>query len=194
MKKGVFYGLVASVSMFSLSAYATDASESALTTKGYVDAGLKHVYKVANGTSNGAVKNLQNALSDGNGGLINVGDLQTAIGSESVGQTPGSGLLGDVETLQDKIGNTAMGTQAGTVTGAIKELKDAVDSVETNNYTDGTGIKITPGANGDPASIGLDISDPAAGSYTYQVDDQGNGTWAPIEVEDSWDPGFLTNP
>ena len=162
MKKGFLYGLIASVSVFSIAAYAdpvADADSSALTTKGYVDTGLKYVYDAIKG---------------------DVGDVQ-----------------GDITNLQNTVGNTDMGTNADTITGAISELNSAVQQLGTpNQYTDGDGIKVTPGANqSDPSSIGLDLpSNPSAGSYVYKIDANGDGTWAPIEVEDSWDPGFLTNP
>ncbi len=67
MKRNFLCGLIASVSMISIGAYADpvpDASSAALTTKGYVDDGLKYVYKVASGISDGAVKSLQNIVGN----------------------------------------------------------------------------------------------------------------------------------
>lgn len=200
MKKTFLYSFVASVSLISIGAYAdpVDASSSALTTKGYVDAGLKYVYDVANGTTDGPMKDLQDSLSDGNGGLINVGDLKDTVGTAGVGGNPGTGLTGAVEDLQGSIGNTAMGTTAETITGAISELNSAIDDLESASqvYDPGEGIKVTAGANpGDASTIGLALpSNPTAGSYVYKIDASGEGTWQALEVENSWNPGFLTTP
>ncbi len=218
MKKRVLYGLMASVSMFSIAAYAdpapvADASNSALTTKGYVDTGLKYVYDSIQGDVNnvqGDITNLQNALSDGNGGLIDVGDLQDAIGTAGSGNTPGTGLTGAVEELQDTIGTAGVGNTPGTgLTGDVEALQDTVgdntaglvkrvNDLENSSivYTAGDGIAVTAGANqGDPATISLDLGTTSASTtYVYKTDANGAGTWQAMEVEDSWNPGFLTNP
>ena len=192
MKKKILYGLVASISMATAGAYATDASDNAVTTKGYVDAGLKYVYKVANGISDGAVKT-----------------LQTAVGTTSNGNTPGTGLAGAVETLQGTIGAKGTGGAAGTgLAGDVQSLEQTigdansglvqkVNSLEaaSKTYTAGDGIKVTPGANeGDPSTIGLDVTTSANTTYVFKTDANGNGTWQALEVESTWDPNFLTTP
>ena len=192
MKKKLLYSLIASMSVISIGAYADpvqDATSSALTTKGYVDAGLKYVYDVANGTENGAVSGLR----------TDVNNLQNTVGAPASGGNPATGLVGDVSDLQGTIGNTAMGTTANTITGAIKELNDAIDDLEeaSQTYNAGAGIVVTEGANeGDPATIGLALpNNPTAGaSYVFKPNGTGGGTWEAIEVESSWDPGFLTTP
>lgn len=197
MKKSVLYSLMASVSMFSIGAYAEDASTSALTTKGYVDTGLKYVYDAIKGDVTdvqGDITNLQTALSDGNGGLVDVGNLadtvddnttaidalETAVGNDS------AGLVKDVADLKTTVGdNTA---------GLVKRVND----LETSSivYTAGDGIKVTPGAtSSDPSTIELNINNAQNNTtYVYKTDNSGNGTWQAMEVEDSWNPGFLTNP
>lgn len=219
MNKRVLYGLMASVSMFSIAAYAdpapvADASNSALTTKGYVDTGLKYVYDSIQGDVNnvqGDITNLQTALSDGNGGLVDVSDLKDAIGTAGAGNTPGTGLIGDVEALQDTIGDangglvkdvadntsdiSALETTVGDNTGGlVKRVNDLENSSIV--YTAGDGIAVTAGANqGDPATISLDLGTTSASTtYVYKTDANGVGTWQAMEVEDSWNPGFLTNP
>ena len=186
MKKNFLYGLIVSVSMISICAYADpteqaqDASNSALTTKGYVDEGLKYVYDVANGTSNGAVKTLQQT----------VGGLQETIGHEADpgNNVPASGLVGDVANLQGALSDG----QGGLIN--VGTLKQTVDGLQTSTYSGGDGVTVTQGTNGAPGTIKLGLpANPGAGSYVYQVDSNGTGTWAPIEVEDSWNPGFLTN-
>ena len=169
MKKNFVCGLIASISMVSISAYAdpvaNDASSSALTTKGYVDAGLQYVYDIANGTSNGAVKT-----------------LQSAVGTAGVGETPGTGLIGDVEALQDTVGDANGGL-----------VKRVTDLESTTGYAAGTGVVVTPGENGDPSTIGLNIGTVQNNTtYVFKTDASGNGTWQAMEVEDSWNPSFLT--
>lgn len=190
MKKSVLYSLMASVSMFSIGAYAEDASTSALTTKGYVDTGLKYVYDSIKGDVTNVqenITNIQNALSDGNGGLVDVGDLADTVGTAGSQGVQGTGLVGAVEALQDTVGNTTLTTSAPTVTGAINELKNAID----NSAIDGanTGIRINN------KKVQLDISNPSTNTtYVFKTDNNGNGTWQAMEVEDSWNPGFLTTP
>lgn len=204
MKKKVLYSLMVSVSALSVAAYADpvpDATSSALTTKGYVDAGLKYVYDVANGTSNGAVKDLQNALKDESGNLIDVSDLAdavddnaTAIGAlETAVGDANNGLVkavadntSDISALETTVGNAS--------SGLVKRVNDLESSSIV--YTAGDGIAVTPGANAsDPSTIGLNISNVQNNTtYVYKTNGSGVGTWQTMEVEDSWNPGFLTNP
>jgi len=180
MKKSFVYGLVMSVSIFAINAYAdpvADASSAAVTTKGYVDAGLKYVYDVATGESAGAVKTLQQ----------NVSDLSEKIGTKGTGGAAGTGLAGDVQSLEKTIGDTN--------SGLVKKVNDLAAS--SNVYTAGDGIKVTEGANeGDPATIGIALPNNAANGvqYVFQSDGNGGGSWVALEVENSWNPGFLTNP
>ncbi len=237
MKKRVLYSLLTSLAVFSTAAYAEDAPTSALTTKGYVDSGLKYVYdsiKDEVTDVQGDITNLQTALSDGNGGLIDVSDLQDTIGTATNGNTPGTGLIGDIEDLQDAVGTAGNGNTPGTgLTGDIEALQDTIGTAGSGNtpgtgltgdiealqdtigdangglvkrvndlesssnvYTAGDGIAVTAGANqGDPATISLDLGTTAANTtYVYKTDANGDGSWQALEVEDSWDHGFLTNP
>ena len=203
MNKKLMCGLMMSVSLFSISAYAADGDD-ALTTKKYVNDGLSFVYKVANGTENGAVKNLQatvgdnttglikdvadvqNALSDGNNGLINVGDLANAVGAKGTGGAAGTGLAGEVQSLQNTIGDAT--------NGLVKKVNDLEAS--SNVYTAGTGVVVTTGENDDPTTIGIAVPSNAqnGAKYVFQSNGAGGGTWTQMEVADTWDPSFLTNP
>ncbi len=179
MKKSFVYGLVMSVSIFAINAYAdpvADASASAVTTKGYVDAGLKYVYDVATGESAGAVKTLQQ----------NVSDLSDKIGAKGTGGAAGTGLAGDVQSLEKTIGDAN--------SGLVKKVNDLAAS--SNVYEAGDGIVVTPGANNDPATIGIALPNNAENGvqYVFQSDGNGGGSWVALEVENSWNPGFLTNP
>ena len=200
MRKSIMCGLMISVSMFSIGAYAADGDD-ALTTKKYVNDGLEFVYKVATGASDGAVKTLQQ----------NVGDLQGTVGTAGVGSIPGTGLIGDVETLQSTIGTAGVGDTPGTgLAGAVESLQDTIGDANnglvqkvnqlaesSKTYTAGDGIRVTPGAtDDDPSTIGIALPNGAASGtrYVFQSNGNGGGTWTAIDVADTWDPSFLTNP
>ncbi len=226
MKRKLLYGLVTSVSMFSIAAYADpapDASSSALTTKGYVDTGLKYVYDAIKGDVTdvqGDITNIQNALSDGNGGLVDVSALKDDIGTAGAGNTPGTGLIGDVEALQDTVGAPASGNNPATgligdvaaLSDDVDDLADDVDDLKTavgdansglikkvneleaasQEYIEGTGIDISQNAQGKNV-VSLDLGTTQNNTtYVFKTDANGVGTWQAMEVEDSWNPGFLT--
>lgn len=186
MNKKLMCGLMMSVSLFSISAYAVDGND-ALTTKKYVNDGLSFVYGVANGTENGAVKT-----------------LQATVGSATNGNTAGTGLIGRIEGLESAVGDDTTGlvkdvadlqeTIGDTTSGLVKKVNDLAAS--SNVYEAGAGIKVTPGANeGDPSTISVKLPDGAqnGAKYVFQADSNG-GTWTQMEVADTWNPGFLTNP
>lgn len=169
MKRNFLCGLIASVSMISIGAYADpvpDASSAALTTKGYVDDGLKYVYKVASGISDGAVKS-----------------LQTIVGAPTNGDKPGTGLIGDVEALQKTVGDANGGL-----------VKRVTDLESTNGYTAGTGIVVTPGTGNTPSTIGLKIEETQNDTtYVFKTDANGAGTWQAMEVESTWNAEAFEN-
>lgn len=183
MKKSMMCGLMMSVSLFSISAYAADG-DNALTTKKYVNDGLSFVYGVANGTENGAVKDIKAALSDGNNGLINVGNLANAVGAKGTGGATGTGLAGEVQSLQNTIGDAT--------NGLVKKVNDLEAS--SNVYTAGTGVVVTPGENDDPTTIGIAVPSNAqnGAKYVFQSNGAGGGTWTQMEVADTWSSDFLT--
>lgn len=197
MKKKLLYSLVVSMSMISIGAYAApgdDASTSALTTKRYVDAGLKYVYDVAEGTENGTVKTLKNTV--GNAvlgtsaqtvtGAIN--ELNTTINGDGVNS---DGLVGDVADLSDDVADLqdALGDGNGNLID-VSTLKETVDGLSANSAIDGanTGVRISD------KKIQLDVGNASNTTYVYKTDSNGNGTWQAMEVEDSWNLGFLTTP
>lgn len=207
MKKSFAYGLAMSVSALSIGAYAApgdDASSAALTTKGYVDTGLKYVYDSAKGD----ITNLQttvgapaNGVNPATGLVGDVADLQTTVGTPSDGINPGTGLVGEIAALTEDVDDLAddvsdLQTAVGDAnSGLIKKVNDLESASQT--YNAGAGVAVTAGANaGDPATISLALpNNPTAGaSYVFKPNNNGGGTWETIEVEDTWDPGFLTTP
>lgn len=209
MKKIVFSGFMASVLMASSAAFADD--NTTLTTKNYVDSGLRAVYRVATGAENGAVKDLQTTVgATGTGGNAStglVGDveaLQDAIGTAGTGGNAGTGLTGDVEALQDTVGDstgglvkdvddlqddvTALQTTVGDASsGLVKRVNDLEESSIV--YTAGKGISVTPGANtGDPATISLNGAPSTNDGKTYIFKD---GTLEELPIVNTWDASIL---
>lgn len=199
MKKSILFGLMTSLSVFSISAYAdpvADDSTSALTTKGYVDTGLKYVYD-----------SIKDDVTDVEGDITNIQgditDLQTAIGTEGTG----TGLTGDIEALQDTIGTATVGNEPGTgligdveeLQGALSDgngdlinvgtLKQTVDGLSANSAIDGanTGVRINN------KKIQLDVGNAADTTYVYKTDSTGAGSWQALEVESTWNPTAFEN-
>lgn len=178
MKKSVLYSLIASMSMISVAASAApvaDDSTASLTTKGYVDSGLKYVYDAIKGdvtNVQGDITDLQTALSDGNGGLVDVGDLADTVGATGTGGNPSTGLVGDVEELQGKIGTATAGNVPGTgLTGRVENLENAVETLD---------------------NLGTDDLD-ANKKYILQTDSEGQGSWSEIAIESTWSPEAFEN-
>ena len=100
----------------------------------------------------------------------------------------------DVDTLADTIGDSDMGTTADTVTGAISELKQQIESLDgitdTNTtYAAGDGITIS-GANNAVSVKGLSDTTGANASkmYIYQ-----NGALTEMPVASTWSTDGLPN-
>lgn len=174
MKKGVLYSLLTSLAVFSTAAYAEDASTSALTTKGYVDSGLKYVYDSIKGEVTdvqGDITNLQTALSDGNGGLVDVSDLKDTIGTAGVGNTPGTGLIGDIEALQDTIGdaNGGLVKDVADNTSDISALETKVGDNTSGLVKDVADLKTTVGDS--TAGLVKRVNDLESSSNVYTAGD-----------------------
>jgi len=174
MKKRVLYSLLTSLAVFSTAAYAEDAPTSALTTKGYVDSGLKYVYDAIKGDVTdvqGDITDLQTALSDGNGGLVDVSDLADTVGTAGVGNTPGTGLIGDVEALQDTIGdaNGGLVKDVADNTSDISALETAVGDNNGGLVKDVADLKTTVGDN--TAGLVKRVNDLESSSIVYTAGD-----------------------
>lgn len=197
MNKKLMCGLMMSVSLFSISAYAADGDD-ALTTKKYVNDGLSFVYGVANGTENGAVKTLKQQVGDSTTGLIkDVAGLQSAVGDGTT-----TGLIKDVNDLKETVGDdtTGLSKDVADVQGALSDgqgglidvgtLQETVSTLQSNSktYSAGAGIKVTPGATeNDPSTISVKLPDGAQNgeNYVFQADSNG-GTWTKMEVASEW--------
>ena len=98
----------------------------------------------------------------------------------------------DAKAISDKVGNAAMGTTAEPVTGAISELNLAIKGIENGQeYTAGTGINVSKTQDGKNV-VSLDLGETENNTtYVFKTDANGVGSWQTVEVEDSWNPGFL---
>ncbi len=197
MKKIIFSGFMGAL----LSVPAFAAGETSLTTKGYVDDGLRAVYnasksytdsKVGDSTT-GLTKDVNDLKNVVNGDGTNPGLNEIVTGD---GTAQNTGLVGDVAALQNAIGD-------GTTSGLAKEvsdldtqvngnggLDDRVTALENNpsaQYTAGDGIDITNGA----ISVDGLATTQAAGNttkmYIYQ-----NGALTEMPVVSSWSTDGLT--
>ena len=203
MKKSILYGLMTSLAVFSVGAYATtveDDNTTALTTKGYVDAGLKYVYDVASDAQadvddladvlNGHAADPSNNIAASNGLINDVADLQTDVSNlqTTVGAT-GTGLVGDVEALQGVLddGNDGLIN--------VSNLKADVDNVK-GALSDGNGGYIDVGELKTTVDTLDSLSTDGLGNnktYVLQTNGSGEGSWSEIEVESTWSANAFEN-
>ena len=177
MRKTLTSGLVLSM-LVGMGAALADEPTS-LTTKNYVDAGLRAVYVVANRADTIL------ADSEGNGLVKDFGNLQTTVGNSD------RGLVKDVDDLQEIVG----GEESGLVKD-VTDLQDAVAAIQgtADNdtvYTDGTGIVIDAEDNNSISVAGLAATTEELNQdkkYIYQ-----NGRLTALDIEHVWDPSILNN-
>lgn len=146
------------------------AGEADLTTRGYVDGGLSFVYKKAADADDKADAADTKATTAQN----DVADLKSVVGAAADGQTPATGLVGDVVELQ----------------GDVTDLQETVSGLQaaSKTYTSGTGITVTAGQGNAPSTINLDLDNPTNGtSYVFQSNGNGGGTWTALPaITGSW--------
>lgn len=171
MKKIMVFGFMVSILMGQVPAFAeeeptttkTDASTTALTTKDYVDKGLKYVYKnAANATYSDAVN-------------YKAGTVGAEIKNiKNKANNPAAGAYDNADS----------GLTANTIQGAIDELAGEIDNLPAaTTYEGGVGIAVENGV------VGLKgVTASAAANKTFVFKD---GSWQELEVEDEWNEDFL---
>lgn len=219
MKKMLSSGLVMSALFATSSALAADANS--LTTKGYVDDGLRAVYQVAKGAAD--------AIGDGTtpGLAKDVATLQGIVGD---GTTPGlaqdvagltqdvTGLSQDVTTLQGQVADKqaqltndagtpadisdTVKTTVGAATGANaasdtalvteKAVRDAIDAAVLSAGTVNAGTGITVGSNNTVSITGLAATGEA--SNTDKIYIFKNSQLQELSVATTWSDSVLTTP
>ena len=165
----MFFGFIVSVLMGQSLVFAApgedpvDASATTLTTKDYVDTGLKYVYK------NAANANYSDAVN------YKAGTVGAEIKSiKNKANNPADGAYN----------NTGSGLTASTIQDAIDELADEIDNLPAaTTYEGGVGIAVE---NGKVGLKGVTASAAANKTYVFK-----NGSWQELKVEDEWDPDFL---
>lgn len=171
MKKIMVFGFMVSILMGQMPAFAApgdeqqaDATAEALTTKGYVDAGLKYVYKnAANATYNGSVNYAEGTVG---AEIKNI---------KNKANNPAAGAYD----------NTESGLTADTIQGAIDELAGEIDNLPAGTtYEGGVGIAV----DNNNHTVGLKGLTGATDNKTYVFK---NGSWQELKVEDEWKPDFL---
>ena len=129
MNKMKITGIMATVLMTTGAAFAAGEDTAALTTKGYVDAGLKAVYQTATGAASTASANASSITS-----------LQTTVGSHASSiaslQTAVSSNADDIATLQTAVSNldTTAYTGENGVTVSDHKVKLDVNAAEGKMY------------------------------------------------------------
>ena len=182
MKKAVFFGFMASMLIATGAALADSA---ALTTQGYVNAGLKAVYKAVDevkadkttvNTLSGTVNTLSDVITDANSGLAtkasqsDLNELANTVNDESTGLAT-KASASSVETLTQTVSGKADST---TVTALQQQVNNLSNSVDGIAYTGQGGIVVDNTAN----TIGLQINDYDANkAYVYK-----SGAWVALDV------------
>lgn len=141
----------------------TDATLTALTTKDYVDKGLKYVYK------NAANANYSDDVNYKAGTVgAEIKDIKSKVDNPAAGAYD----------------NKDSGLTADTIQGAIDELAGEIDNLPAaTTYEGGVGIAVENG------KVGLKgVTASAAANKTFVFKD---GSWQELEVEDEWESGFL---
>lgn len=153
--KRIVYGSIAVIALMATSGAFAD--DNRLTTKDYVDSGLNYLYQryeplkttVGDATS-GLVKDVADLKANSSAATVqqlqsDVSDLEAIVGTQGDGTTTQStGLVADVEDLQDTVGNST-----GGLVKEVADLKDQVDAIDVPEYVGSDSITITEKANGE---------------------------------------------
>lgn len=191
MKKTLGGSLAVLAMMLTSAAFADP--DNRLTTKDYVDDGLRYLYQRYEPVKTD-VSSLKTTVGDSTGGLVKrvtdlennssagaVTQLEQLVGTRGDGtqQNPSTGLVADVEDLQDTVGDSTGGlvkdvedlkdTVGDSTDGLVKDVADLKDIAK--EYVGGTGITITDGTG---ANVGKKVIS--------------------ADVVTTWDASVLTTP
>jgi hypothetical protein len=199
MKKTLGGSLAVLAMMLTSAAFADP--DNRLTTKDYVDDGLRYLYQRYEPVKTD-VSSLKTTVGDSTGGLVKrvtdlennssagaVTQLEQLVGTRGDGtqQNPSTGLVADVEDLETIVGTQGDGTAQNPSTGLVADVEDLKDTVGDSTsglvkdvedlkgvakeYVGGTGITITDGTGAN------------AGKKVISAD-----------VVTTWDASVLTTP
>lgn len=168
MKKIAFFGFMASILTASGAAFADDAS---LTTKGYVDRGLRVVYQTMDAAK--ADKTTVDTLS----GTVNT--LSDVITDETSG-LESKASQASLDTLTQTVNGKADSATVTALQQQVNTLSGAVDGIE---YTGQNGVTVT---ENDEIELAIPGDATSGSKYVYTV---GTG-WSPLSVEDTFPEEF----
>ena len=169
-----------------------------LTTKNYVDSGLRAVYQKAQSAE--AKADAAQTAAENN--AADITNIQNTLGN---GTTPG--LVKDVADLKNatsdisgKADQSALDALSATVAGhttsitnlqdnkadktALDALQQQVNGIDTTAYTGTNGVAIDAETN----QVGLNVTAETGKMYVYT-----STGWDEIPVADTWDAGILTS-
>ena len=185
--KRLVYGSIAVIALMATSGAMAEVTSASLTTKGYVDAGLKYVHdeiksvdEVVNGNGTtttglvGAVEDLQEAVN-GDGSTPGLSEIVNGNGTTT------TGLVGAVGTAGD--GTAGSGTG---LTGRVEDLELQMQNVPSALQGE-NGVTIS---NGKAQITGLSS---ATGSDNKMYILKNNSA-EELSVATTWDSSVLTNP
>jgi len=172
MKNVTFTGIMASILMTTGATFAATADAS-LTTKGYVDAGLKAVYTTAHAADVTASANASSIAS-----------LQSAVNQNASAieglQSSVSNNASAIEDLQSSVSENAS---------AITSLQSTVNAIDTTPYTFENGVKVDSATN----TVGLDVTAEEGKMYVFKGGADSSASWEELEVTSVWNSSVLSD-
>ena len=193
MKKIIFSGF-----MGAILAGPALADGSSVTTKNYVDDGLRAVYSASKGYTDTAVAGVAGSVSTLNTQINGANGLAEQINGNGLTTF---GLAGDVATLQQTIGDTST---PDTLAFKVNQLESsstgytpgdgiAIDTTNNNNTISvDAGAGVTFDANNKLTIDGLATTQASGNTTTMYV--YKNGALVPMDVETTWDKNFDFDP
>jgi len=171
MKNVTFTGIMASILMTTGATFAATADAS-LTTKGYVDAGLKAVYTTAHAADVTASANASSIAS-----------LQSAVNQNASAieglQSSVSNNASAIEDLQSSVSENAS---------AITSLQSTVNAIDTTPYNFGNGVTVD-----DSNNVGLNVTAEEGKMYVFKGGANSSASWQELEVTSVWNSSVLND-
>ena len=164
MKNVTITGIMVSMLMTTGVAFAAGEADAFLTTKNYVDAGLRAVYRTASDAASSAATNAGNITSlqtSVSSNADNISSLQTAVSSNA----------DNIEALQTAVSSNASDIEA---------LQSAVSSLDSTAYSGVNGVTISD------HNVSLNVDATEGNMYVYT-----SSGWSELDVVDTWNSSVL---
>ena len=166
MKNVTITGIMASMLMTTGVAFAAGEADAFLTTKNYVDAGLRAVYQTAS-----------DAASDASTNASNIATNSAAIASNA----------SSITTLQGTVGEhtTSIATNAENIAAnasSITALQAAISGLDGAAYSGVNGVTISD------HNVSLNVNATEGNMYVYT-----SSGWSELDVVDTWNSSVLAD-